>query len=236
VTNVITEDHSFLSHWLIAICLTATSNETNITTRCPIVTRKFEQPKHTRNGVVGYENLRTIKPMEYCLKTAKLLTLSSLNCRSVKNKALSIADLVTSCIIDKLALTETWLGTYIDAQVLFELASPGYDILQTRPDKRRGGVAALFRQGSVLNIIQSTKDGLFTQCEHMELSVKAGMTQMIICIVYRPPPSGQNLFKATMFLDERSNYFDCLTTIPEQVIMTGDLYFHFAYPTYINVR
>ena len=67
--------------------------------------------------------------MKDCLKTAKLLTLFSLNCRSVKNKALSIADLVTSRNIDILALTETWLGTSIDAQVLFELVSPGYDIL-----------------------------------------------------------------------------------------------------------
>ena len=49
-----------------------------------IVTRRFEQPKHTRNSVVCYENLQTIKPVKDCLKTAKRLTLSSLNCRSVK--------------------------------------------------------------------------------------------------------------------------------------------------------
>ena len=108
----------------------------------------------------------------------------------MKNKALSIADLVTSRNIDILALTETWLGTSIDAQVLSELVPPGYDILHVaRPDKRGGGVAVLFRQGLVLNIIQSTKDGIFTQFERMELSVKAGKTQMRLCIIYRPPRS-----------------------------------------------
>jgi len=132
--------------------------------------------------------------VKYCLKTAKLLTLFSLNCRSVKNKALSIADLVTSRNIDILAFTETWLGIFIDAQVMFELVPTGYDILHVaRPDKRGGGVAVLFR-------VQSTKDGIYMQFEHMKLFVKAGKTQMRLCIIYRPPPSGQNRFKATMFL------------------------------------
>ena len=46
-----------------------------------------------------------------CSKSAKQLTLFSLNCRSVKNKALSVADLVTSRDIDILVMPETWLGT-----------------------------------------------------------------------------------------------------------------------------
>ena len=97
-------------------------------------------------------------------------------------------------------------------------------------------MAVLFREGLVLNIIQSTKDGIFTQFEHMELSVKAGKTQMRLCIIYRPPPSGQNRFKATMFLDEWSNYLDRLTTMAQEVIIIGDLNFHFDDPTDINVR
>jgi len=87
-----------------------------------------------------------------------------------------------------------------------------------------------------LKIIKSTKDGIFTQFKHMELSVKAGKTQMRLCIIYRPPLSGQNRFKATMFLDKWSNYLDRLTTIPQEVIITGDLNFYFDNPTGINVR
>jgi hypothetical protein len=59
---------------------------------------------------------------------------------------------------------------------------------------------------------------------------------MSLCIIYRPPPSGQNRFKTTMFSDEWSNYRDSLTTIPREVIITGDLNFHFDDPTDINVR
>ena len=117
------------------------------------------------------------------------------------------------------------------------LVPSGYDVLHVaKPDQRRGGVAILFiGQGLVLNIIQSTKDGIFTQFEHMEFSLKAGKTQMRLCIIYRPPPSGQNRFKATMFLDEWSNYLGRLTAIPQEVIITGDLNFHFGDPTDINV-
>ena len=86
--------------------------------------------------------------MKDCLKTAELLTLFSLNCRSVKNKGLSTAHLVTSRNIDMLTLTETWLGTSIDSQVLSELVPPGYNILHVaRTDKRGGDVAVLFREG-----------------------------------------------------------------------------------------
>ena len=213
MTNIITEDHSFSSRWLIAIFPTATSNETNMT------------------------NLQTIKPVKDSLKTVKLLTLSSLNCRSVKNKALSSADFVTSRNIDILALTETWLGTSINTQVLSELLPPGYDILRVaRRDKRGGTVAVLFREVLVLNIIQYTKGGIFTQFEHMELSMKAGKNQIGLCSIYHPPPSEQNRFKATMFLDEWSNYLDRLTTIPQEVIIIRDLNFYFNDPIDINVR
>ena len=97
-----------------------------VSTVTTIVTQWFEQPIHIRNSVVWYENLQTIKPVKDCLKTAKHLTLSFLNCRSVKNNALSIADIMTSCNIDILALTEPWLGISIDAQVLSELVPLGY--------------------------------------------------------------------------------------------------------------
>ena len=58
----------------------------------------------------------------------------------MKNKALSIAVLVTSQDIDILAMTESWLGNSADAQVFSELVPPGCNILHVaRPEKRGGG-------------------------------------------------------------------------------------------------
>ena len=47
---------------------------------------------------------------------------------NLKSVDLSVADLVISHNIDVLVLTEDWLGTCNDAQVLSVLLSPGYDI------------------------------------------------------------------------------------------------------------
>lgn len=70
------------------------------------------------------------------------MKLYTLNCRSVKNKALSVSDLIISNKIDLAALTETWLGTDIDSIVLGDLVPEGYDIYNT-PRKMRGGDVAL---------------------------------------------------------------------------------------------
>ena len=65
----------------------------------------------------------------------------------MKNKALSIADLVTLRDNDILAMTATWLGTSADAQEFSELVPPGYNVKRVaRPDKRGGGVAVLFKK------------------------------------------------------------------------------------------
>ena len=79
-----------------------------------------------------------------------------MNCRSVKS-------LVTCRALYILTRTETWLGTSADAQVLSELVSPGYEVLHvSRPDKRGGGVAVLFKQGLGLETVNN-KDDVFTQ-------------------------------------------------------------------------
>ena len=57
------------------------------------------------------------------------LSLLSLNCRSVVNKTLSINDLIVTRDVDIAALTETWLGTSSDGQVLGELLPRGYDYI-----------------------------------------------------------------------------------------------------------
>jgi hypothetical protein len=133
-------------------------------------------------------------------------------------------------------MTETWLGTSADAQVFSELVPPGYNILHVaRPDKRGGGVAVLFKEGLGVQTVNH-KDDVFTQFEHMECSVKTDTTQVRLCLIYRPPPSTKNGFSITKFFDEWSAYLDYITTVPEEIIITGDLNFQLDDPTNINVR
>ena len=113
----------------------------------------------------------------------------------MKNKALSIADLVTSRDIDILAMTETWLGTSADAQVISELVPPKGYIYTIWTDKN----------------------------------------QVILCLIYRPPPFTKNGFSITNFFNEWSAYLDYITTVPDEIIITGNLNFQLN-PTNINVR
>ena len=50
-----------------------------------------------------------------------------INVRSVKNKAISVSDLVISWDIDMLALTDAWLGSAIDGHVISTLVPRGYE-------------------------------------------------------------------------------------------------------------
>ena len=86
---------------------------------------------HTQNikaSSVSYSNIHVVKPTNSHQKPDLPLPIHCLNTRSVKNKAMSVADLVISRYIDVLTLTETSLGPVIDNQVLSELVPTGYDL------------------------------------------------------------------------------------------------------------
>ena len=68
------------------------------------------------------------------------LNVHCINVRSVKNKAISVSDLVISRDIDILALTETWFGRAIDGHVISILVPCGYEFhSMSRPHGIRGG-------------------------------------------------------------------------------------------------
>ena len=82
------------------------------------------------------------------------LNVHCINVRSVKNKAISVSDLVISRDIDILALTETWLGSAIDAYVINTLVPCGYihvdkfSVTTTWNTRRRCRSAVQIRSGS----------------------------------------------------------------------------------------
>ena len=67
------------------------------------------------------------------------LNVHCINVRSLKNKAISVSDLVISRVIDILALTETWLGSATDGHVISILVPCGYEFPSvSRPHGTRG--------------------------------------------------------------------------------------------------
>ena len=164
------------------------------------------------------------------------LDVQCLNVRSVKNKALSVADMVISRDIDILALTETWLGSAIDDHVIHELVPRGYEFhaVSRSGGKRGGGVAVLHKSG--LKLKKVSPRGHFTHFEHADYHVMIHGVTFRLCIIYRPPPSKRNGLVNTVFFDQWSAYLDIVMLDSHNIIITGDLNFHLDNPTELDVR
>ncbi|CAG2214071.1 unnamed protein product [Mytilus edulis] len=126
---------------------------------------------------------------------------------------------------DILALTETWLGTSIDKQVISEITPNGYSIHQiSRKGKTGGGVAVIHK--SNIEIKRSKHAQTFTHFELLECDVVVKSQHFRLCVIYRPPPSRTNKLKNSTFFEEWSEFLDRLVVIPNELLITGDLNFH----------
>lgn len=162
-------------------------------------------------------------------KSAKCIPFYTLNCRSVKNKITSINDFILSNNVDIICLTENWLRPDSDQSVLSELTPYGYSVFQKpRHDQRGGGIAIVHRDK--INVKHKEPSKRFTHFEHLECSVNVGNKHICLCVIYRPPPSKANCFRNTIFFEEWTHYLDSLATIPEELVITGDLHFHVDNP------
>ena len=148
------------------------------------------------------------------------MDIQCINVRSVKNKATSVADL------DILALTETWLGSVVDNQVIAQLVPDGYKFhTASRPaQKRGGGVAVIYKSG--LKVESVSNRNKFTHFEHADYYVTARGVTFRLGIVYRSPPSKRNGFINSVFFDQWSAYLDAVMLDPHDIVITGDLNFH----------
>ena len=149
-----------------------------------------------------------------------------INVRSVKNEATSVADLVSSHDIDILALTETWLGSVVDNQVIAQLVPDGYKFhTVSRPaQKRGGGVAVIYNSGLKVETVSNRNK--FTHVEHADYYVTARGVTFRLGVVYRPPLSKRNGFINPVFFDQWSAYLDDVVLDPHDIVITGDLNFH----------
>ena len=120
----------------------------------------------TSNRKPVISNKSTLSAPKFCL-------FGLLNCRSVRNKYLSIKDYVVDKDFDIFVITETWLNTGdYDNLVIGSLIPNGYRFLHSARDGRGGGVGLLFK--SSLPVKQTSKVYLdtFISFEAIESEVK----------------------------------------------------------------
>ena len=96
--------------------------------------------------------------------------------------------------------------------------------MTNQPNKHGEGVAALFKDGLGVKLTHSTKNNVLTYSEHTDCSVITGRDQMRWCVIYHPTPSRYNNgFNITQFCYEWSTYLDQLATLPQEIILTGEI-------------
>ena len=119
-------------------------------------------------------NTQPVNSNKSTLSAPKLCLFGLRNCRSVRNKYLSIKDYVVDKDFHIFAITETWLNTgdLHDNFVIGSLIPNGYGFLHSAREGRGGGVGLLFK--SSLPVKQTSKDYLdtFISFEAMECKVK----------------------------------------------------------------
>ena len=189
--------------------------------------RVTNRPKQNNVNVtaVNLSNLKCVTLETKPPNRLSLLSLCTLNCRSMKNKASTLCDYITCNNLDILALTETWLGTDLDSGVIGEAVPQGYGFVhEPRIGKRGGGIALVYNRGLDVEHISDAES--FTQFEHMECTVNNNGIGFRLCVIYRPPASKVNGFRKSVFFDEWSRFLDRLVVLPGEIVITGDLNFH----------
>lgn len=157
----------------------------------------------------------------------KSLHVCSLNARSIKNKSVSVADFIISNDLDIIALTETWLGSDIDNIILSKLVPSGYDIKHVpRSGSRGGGVAIIFKLGIKIKMVK-LNSVCYSHFESMSCAVHVNNVAFQLHVVYRPPPSSINDHTNSKFFEEWPDFLEAISNYNGELIVTGDLNFHF---------
>ncbi|KAK2140382.1 hypothetical protein LSH36_1371g00022 [Paralvinella palmiformis] len=70
-------------------------------------------------------------------------------------------------------------------------------------------------------IVSTTSDvHAYTHFENLDCYMSTGDKPSRLCVIYGPPPSKQNCFTNTVFVEEWSSYLDELAVAPQQLIIT----------------
>ena len=87
---------------------------------------------------------------------------------------------------------------------------------------QRGGVALIHK--NTIELKRNTTLN-FTQFEHMKCTATCDNISIQIIVIYRPPPSQQNQFNTSTFLEEFADFLSQAITTSSEVIITETLIF-----------
>ena len=168
----------------------------------------------------------TPNPIKRYTLRARCVNFCLLNARSINNKTTIIKDFVVENNIDLLGVTETWLQSDADNELIIrDLCPSGYPFHHVpRPGSTRGGgVGLLFRSSFNLKLQPLKK---FMSFEYMDLLLSSTANLKIrVVIVYHPPPSTLNGLTPSLFQDEFSTFLEHYITDPGGLLLVFFFFF-----------
>ena len=141
-----------------------------------------------------------------------------------KNKTTTCSDYVIDHSVHALFLTETWLSKDSHQVAIGNLTPPGYNFINIPREggDEHGGLGVLYRDSMKLQLQNST----FASQTFEHAIIFDNNRKLHFVLVYRPPPSTENGFTTSQFLDEFDQFLLYVNTLSGKIIMLGDFNVH----------
>ena len=151
-----------------------------------------------------------------------------INCRSVRNKSISIYTFIIENNFDLLAIVETWLNVEGDESIIQEMLPDGYTYkhVPRLNEARGGGIALIYKTTIQVSLLDSSKSKRYKQFEHMDCLIKCKTHKIRLLIIYRPPPTKQNGLKLSKFWKNWNKLLESFSSSKCDLLLVGDLNFH----------
>ena len=148
-----------------------------------------------------------------------LIVMGVANCRSVRNKAPMISDVVFNHSLDILSLVETHIHPMDTDCLLQSITQPSYKFCQRPRAYGSGGGVGFLINNSLSHRIVDHPD--FTNFESLVVSIGSNAHAALVACVYSPPGSCSN-----PFLDELYTLVEFLSCTNSSFIICGDFNIH----------
>ena len=147
------------------------------------------------------------------------LIVGLLNCRSMRNKIIFIAETLKEFNLDILCITETWLFSS-DVGIAMAALPDSYTLLHIpRSTGMRGGGVGLIYSLALSNLKLITNSNIeASSFEFMEVTFNLGLQAFRLAIVYRPGHPGTD----PVFMEEFGLFLEVLLSRSERLIVCGD--------------
>ena len=164
----------------------------------------------TKSRNINIGNLIHLRPPSECSLHCPKVKLSIWNATSIKNKTARLCEIIFADNLDLLVVVESW-----------SIKNALKYLAKTR---KSGAVLLLHRKRFDVSLISNAG---FESYEHLDLCINYGESNTRLLIVYRPPPSEDNGFTGSMFLDEFSKRLELLALDSNRPLaIVGDFNYH----------